>query len=90
MKLKLRIYTHLCSTKTFEVNGIRAHSADFGEQHDTNPADAEPYGCFNMQFFPKIHTNEILQKYSINIDEYNTICEELKEELSFGKCRRCV
>ena len=88
MKLKLEVYKCLCELEEFEINGIEANYEDFGDKYDTQPSLADDYCCGNMQFVPKLATQEILDKYKINVDEYNQICEELNC-LSFGSCGWC-
>ena len=90
MKLELKIYSCLCGTKIFEINGIIADSNDFGYQEDLAPDNAEPYGCGDMQLIPKSAHTEILNKYHISANEYEQICAALKEKLSFGECGWCV
>lgn len=88
MKLKLEVYKCLCALAEFEINGIKASYEDFGDKYDTQPSLADDYCCGNMQFIPKLATQEILDKYKINVDEYNQICEKLNC-LSFGSCGWC-
>jgi hypothetical protein len=89
MKLKLEIYGSLCETSVFEINGISADHRDFGYKGDNNMEAAEDYCCGNMVFEPKDATKEILEKYSIIPDEYDTVAEKLKSGLSFGSCGWC-
>lgn len=73
------------------VNNIKLYKNDFGEQYDTDPDSAEPYGCGNMKFIPYDYVKEeTLSKYNITEQEYRKIQERLKEVLSFGKCGWCV
>lgn len=88
--MKLHVCAGSCTPEYFEINGIEAYVDHFGSQRDTNPEYAEQYGCYNMAFFPKAPTKNVLERYSITKKEYATICEELKEELSIGKCNSCV
>ena len=37
MKLKLSIFSALCSASVFEINDISADTSDFGEGFDANP-----------------------------------------------------
>lgn len=78
----------LCILDKFEINGIEADYEDFGSKEDRAPELAEPYCCGNMQFIPKLATQDILDKYNINVTEYNKICDEL-QCLSFGSCGWC-
>lgn len=88
MKLEMETYSALCSLSTFTINGIDAEVEDFGRQHDADPDHAEDYCCGDMRFFPKPATQSVLDKYNINITEYNEICEKL-DCLSFGSCGWC-
>lgn len=90
MKLELEVYECLCSLSNFRINDIEADYNDFGEKYDHNPEDAEDYACGNMQFDSKNPTQEILDKYKISVDEYNEICSQLEDKLSFGSCGWCV
>jgi hypothetical protein len=90
MELKLEVYGSLCSTKEFSINGVEAEYEDFGEKYDHSPDEAEDYACGNMKFTANRATQEILDKYKINITEYNEVCEQLEQKLSFGSCGWCV
>jgi len=89
MELKLTFLSALCSTGEFEINGIDADIDDFGEKCDRSPETAEDYSCGDMQFTPKLATQEVLDKYKINLTEYNEIANKLEEGLSFGCCGWC-
>ena len=90
MKLELEFGTALCYCSKFIINDIFASEDDFGDKYDNDPNNAEPYGCGDMRFFPKLPTQEALDKYKITVDEYQTIVKELESGLSFGKCGWCV
>lgn len=90
MTLKLKVYGCLCELEKFEINGIRAEWKEFGDKFDADSENAEPYGCGNMIFVPKPPSTEILKKYDITAEEYDNICNELQEGLSFGCCGWCV
>jgi hypothetical protein len=90
MKYTLKIYSALCATEIFKINGMDADKADFGEQSDNDRENAQEYGCGNMEFTPKPPTNRALDKYKITADEYNIIAAELATKLSFGSCGWCV
>jgi hypothetical protein len=83
------VYDALCSTSTFVINGVDADCDDFGTKQDESPSTAEPYSCGDMRFTPKPAIDAVLSKYSITLDEYNKIAEELREKLSFGSCGWC-
>lgn len=90
MELKLEIYSSLCETSSFTINGIDARHEDFGEKYDRNQEDAEDYACGNMQFIGNKPTIEILSKYKITEEEYQEIVLKLEDGLSFGRCSWCV
>jgi len=89
MKYIIKDMRSLCELETFEINGIKAEYEDFGDKYDTNPEQAEPYGCGNMQFIPRPSTKDVLKKYKITEDEYEEICSALSC-LSFGSCGWCI
>jgi len=89
MKLELDVYSTLCETKVFKINGIKASYRDFGEKYDTAPDKRRPNICGNMAFKPALPTQQVLNKYGINITEYKYVCEKLKACVSFGTCRLC-
>lgn len=89
MKLELKVYNCLCETEVFKINGISADYEDFGTKDDIDRENAEDYCCGDMTFEPKNATDEILNKYKINNKEYDEICNELIDKLSFGSCGWC-
>ena len=91
MELKLEIFSALCATSKFTINGIEADYGDFGEKYDNDPSNAEDYGCGDMKFFPTSPPLPMtLVKYKINEEDYKLICEQLEEKLSFGSCGWCI
>jgi hypothetical protein len=90
MKLELDVYSAVCETSVFKINGINAKYEDFGEKFDACPCDTKPLCCGNMVFKPKGNTGRVLQKYGITADEYTYICVQLRKKLSFGLCRYCA
>lgn len=89
MKLKLDVYSALCETKIFEINGIKASYKDFGEKYDASGDKTRPHTCGNMIFEPRRPTQQVLDKYGINVGEYTYVCEQLRNMVSFGLCRLC-
>ena len=87
---KIVVYGCLCATREFEINGIEADHEDFGWKGDLDEANAEPYGCGDMRFVPNPPFDDVLKKYNITEAEYEEICAELTEKLSFGCCGWCV
>lgn len=79
-----------CELEKFIINGIDAYKGDFGDGYDSDPDNAEEYGCGNHQFESKMPTDGVLEKYSINLEEYAQICEMLESALDVGGCGWCV
>ncbi|KKL60037.1 hypothetical protein LCGC14_2209360 [marine sediment metagenome] len=90
MELELTFYGCLCATAIFAINDVIADSSDFGSQEDEAFDKVEDYACGNMRFTRVDSTPEILKKYKITEDNYNTIADKLTEGLSFGCCGWCV
>lgn len=89
MNIKIETYNCLCETKVFQVNGIDADWSDFGDKYDREPENAEDYCCADMRFTAKPATQEILNKYKINDNEYSKVCDVLADKLSWGCCGWC-
>lgn len=83
-------YSLPCELEVFTINGKAANYRDFGDVYEHNEEAKEPYGCGDMYFESKLPTSEVLQRYNITVDEYNTICTELKNKLYIGKCGWCI
>ena len=90
MKYKLEVYGALCSLKTFTINGKPVDEDDFFTQDDVSRDTAEDYACGNMLGTPCKATSEVLEKYGLTVDEFNTIAEEAADLVSFGNCGWCV
>lgn len=89
MKLELDVYSAMCETKMFKINGIKATYKDFGEKYDATPDKVKPHFCGNMVFKRIAPTQQVLDKYCITVNEYDFICERLTASISFGTCRLC-
>ena len=90
MELVIKPYHGLpCELEIFTINGKCADSGDFGDIFDHNERIKEPYVCGDKHFDPKIPTKEVLDKYHITVEEYNTICNELEDKLWVGRCGWC-
>lgn len=76
--------------KVFRINDIDADIEDFGECYDDDKYSAPDYGCGNMRFHqydePSVET---LNKYNINITEWEEICDKLDTKLYVGRCADC-
>jgi len=90
MTLELEVANSFCVPVTFRINGIEAVYNDFGDKFDESPEESpEEGGCGDMRFERKDSTSEILEKYDIKQVEYDQVCEQLEEKLSFGECNWC-
>lgn len=90
MEYKAEVYGALCSLSTFVINGVDADEDDFVDKYDHSPETAEDYACGDMQADIKPLADEVLKKYNITTDEYQTIAEDVSEKVSFGCCGLCV
>lgn len=90
MKLEIEVYDALCSLSIFKINDIDAEEEDFVNKYDHSPGTAEDYACGDMRADIKMPTNDILEKYKINLTEYNEIASKVADEVSFGCCGWCV
>lgn len=90
---ELEVYECLCSPSKFIVKGKDAEYYDFGTKEDIDAANAEPYGCGNMQFIrygDEPARDKCLKKYKLTRGEFEKICDALEDKLSFGSCGWCV
>ena len=78
-----------CYCPIFTIKGQKADQDDFGEGDDIDFVNKPKYGCGNKVFTPKPVTQKILDKYGIDVDEYNEIASVLEEGLTFGYCGLC-
>lgn len=91
LKVVIETYDALpCSCETFTINGIDADKDDFGSTVDMDSENAEEYACGDRQFVPQMPTDEVLEKYSINLKEYAEICDKLQCALAVGSCGWCI
>ena len=72
------------------INGEPLDYRDFVEKYDHDHEHAQEYGCGDMRCDIKTPTQEVLDKYCITHDEYQTIAFEISEALKFGACYACV
>ena len=75
-----------CELETFKINGIEAEIEDFGETERSG-------SCMNstcsQTFKFKLPTEEVLERYHINLKEYSEICDRLEDELYIPGCGMC-
>lgn len=80
----------LCAMRKFAINNVEADPEDFGEQRDESPETAEDYACGGMRFTRADARPEVLEKYGINVAEYEIVAGQLEVGLSFGSCGHCI
>ena len=91
MTYRIEVFTHLCATKMFVINGIIADELDFGYGEDVEWENASPYVCKNRQFIiDRSLMPGTCDRYGISENEFEQIAAELKEKLSFGECGWCA
>lgn len=79
-----------CAAEVFTIDGKDAWDGDFGHSEDMDPMAAPDYGCGLSEFIPETRPADgVLEKYQIDVDTYNEICELLREELHVGCCAWC-
>lgn len=88
MKLTLKMGTASCSPNCFELNCIDADCDDFGEHFDRGNYE-EDACCTDMRFTRKEPTSEVIDKYGISEEEYDKVCDELEDKMSYGRCSQC-
>lgn len=88
MDIKIETYSALpCNVELFTINGVDADEFDFGDSERSG--DCFEY-CCNNDFTPyEVPQENVLEKYQINKDEYDEICEMLKEKLCVRSCGWC-
>lgn len=75
-----------CGLDKFEINSVSADYDDFGRierESDNN------YGCINVHFVGSRPTNDVLQKYSIDLSEYDFIVDLLIDTIQVDRCGWC-
>ena len=90
MELEIKVHDAFCALLTFRINSIEADQADFVNNYDHAPDQAEEYGCADMRADILPATDEVLVKYGISPDEYSEIAKQVAEKVSFGWCEWCV
>lgn len=79
-----------CVPEVFQINGIDANVDDFGTMMDCDPLNAPPYGCGDRRFLRSASTQDVLDRYRIDEDEYGEICDALNSEMRVGQCEMCL
>ena len=84
------LHPYCSDFRVFTINGIEADVDDFGESKDWAPENAPEYGCGYRAFRAFEYTSEkILDKYHINVREWEQICDMLEAKLDIGRCAEC-
>ncbi len=79
-----------CAAEVFTIDGKDAWDGDFGHSEDMDRMAAPDYGCGCREFIPDTAPADgVLEKYQIDVDTFNDICELLSEELRVGRCAWC-
>lgn len=72
------------------INGEPLDYNDFVRKYDHDKAHAQEFGCRDMRCDIKQPSGDVLNKYCITVEEYQTIAFEISEALKFGACDACV
>jgi len=87
VKIEIKTFDALpCETEVFKVNNIKADVEDFGEVN-TEPAGS--YTC-SISFEAKMPKQDVLDKYKIDLEEYEEITNKLGDVFCRGICSWCV
>lgn len=84
------LHPYCSDFRVFTINDIEADVDDFGKSKDWAPESAPEYGCGYRAFRAFEYTSEkILDKYHINVREWEQICDMLEAKLDIGRCDDC-
>lgn len=89
MNIKLKIDSKSCKVKSLTIRGIEADYEDFGYTADTSYNEFYN-GCYNMKFIKKEYSDIVATKYKLDRSDYESICNMLEDNLSYGRCKRCL
>ena len=89
MNIKLKIDSKSCKVKSLTIKGMDADYEDFGYTADTSYNEFYN-GCYNMKFIKKEYSDIVATKYKLDRSDYENICNMLEDNLSYGRCKRCV
>ena len=92
MRCKIRQYPNMpCRLSEFIINGIKADQDEFGDTADTQEDIAENrFCCGRKEFIPNYSRAESCkEKYGIDDEELEAICNKLEEVLFIGTCNKC-
>lgn len=80
-----------CRLSEFIINGQPADQDEFGDTVDTQPDETEnSFCCGRKEFISNYSRAESCkQKYEIDDEELEAICNKLEEVLFIGECNKC-
>ena len=76
-----------CALQCFTINGKSADEDDFGEKNWNGKSCMD--GKCGYEFEPKLPTQEVIDKYGIDLRDYADICDELRDKLFVCGCGWC-
>lgn len=89
MNIKLKIDSKSCKVKSLTIKGMDADYEDFGYTAYTSYNEFYN-GCYNMKFIKKEYSDIVATKYKLDRSDYERICNMLEDNLSYGRCKRCM
>jgi len=78
--MELIIVSENTVNKEVYLGGKKINIYDFGELSRTNRI-ATNFKMSELNFIPKVHTDEVLYKYGIDEEMYKKICKNLVENI---------
>ena len=98
MTIELEAYRGLpCEAQTFKINGEDAELEEFGEYEygdyaECQDEDIRQWGCYNKYFVPLPYEKnmDVADKYWLTEEEYDELCDKLREKFAIGTCGWCV
>lgn len=88
-KIELDVCIYACWPGNFRVNGIDARAEDFVDSYDHDEENAPDYGCGDRRCDIKDARPEVLEKYGIDVGEYEIVAKVLCAAMDFGECSMC-
>jgi len=78
--MELKVVSENTVIKEVYLDDRKINIYDFGEVSRVNRTAAN-FKMSELNFTPKVHTDEVLYKYGINEDMYKKICKHLIENI---------
>lgn len=90
MQIKVKPYAYSpCTLEIFTINGQEADAEDFGHL-DGYRSEYKSRTCICRHFIvEEDKKEEAMKKYHLTEEEYEEVCEELKEEYYIKGCNTC-